>query len=198
MTYSNLSKEIGVLHDWPGRLWARRYRAIQVSDEEEDQVARLKYILGAGVKEHLVDRAIEWPGVHSVRALLKNQPLQGWWFDRSREFAARRRGERPNRYDHAREQTVVLDPLPCWRHLPANEVKRRVKAVVREIEVEAATERHETGKTSLGAEAVMATDPHHRPAKLDPLRHLTSRRKAVRKAMREDPWSVARSRLAGR
>ena len=94
---------------------------------------------------------------------------------------------------------MLLDPLPCWRHLPANEVKRRVKAVVREIEVEAATERHETGKTSLGAESVMATDPHHRPEKLDkspaPLFHAA--KKEVRRAMWEAyAWVVAEFHIA--
>jgi hypothetical protein len=37
------------LHDWPGRLWQGRYHAIRISDEEEAQVARLRYVLGAGV-----------------------------------------------------------------------------------------------------------------------------------------------------
>ena len=50
----NLSKEIGLLHNWPGKMWTRRYRGILVSDEEDVQIARLKYVLAAGVKEFLV------------------------------------------------------------------------------------------------------------------------------------------------
>ncbi len=34
----NISDEIGRLHDWPGKLVTRRYRSIEVSDEEEDRV----------------------------------------------------------------------------------------------------------------------------------------------------------------
>ncbi len=124
----NISDEIGRLHDWPGKMLERRYRAIQVSNEEADQIGRLRYLLGAGVKEQLVERAIQWPGVHSARALTRDHSLRGWWFDRSKEFAARRRGEPYGRLEYATEETVVLDPLPCWRHLPIKEVRRRVLA----------------------------------------------------------------------
>ena len=211
----NLSKEIGLLHNWPGKLWARRYRGIRVSDEEEDQVARLRYLLAAGVKEHLVERAIDWPGVHSARALTRDHPLRGWWFDRSREYAARRRGERPGRYEYATEETVILDPLPCWAHLPIEEVRRRVKDLLRDIESEAAAERRrpssERGRSSaatrrsvapkkvLGVEKVMSADPHYRPEKLErsPAPDFHARRKSVRKAMREAyAWVVAAYREA--
>ena len=159
----NISDEIGRLHDWPGKMLERRYRAIQVSDEEEDQISRLRYLLGAGVKEQLVERAIEWPGVHSARALTRDHPLRGWWFDRSREYAAHRRGEHHGRYEYATEETIFLDPLPCWRHLTAQEFRRRTKELIRDIEREAATERRATGKQLLGVEAVMEVDPHFRP-----------------------------------
>ncbi len=195
----NLSKEIGRLHRWPGKLWQRRYRGILVSEEDEAQIARLRYVLAAGVKEFLVDRAIHWPGVHSARALLKDQPLRGWWFDRTREFAARQSGERPGRYDYAEEETLVLDPLPCWRHLPADEVRRRVRDLVREVEDEATVERRTTGQRSQGAEAVMAMDPHHRPEKLEssPAPMFHAARKRVRHEMWEAYlWVVTEYRLA--
>lgn len=182
----NISDEIGRLHDWPGKMQERRYRAIQVSNQEEDQVARLRYLLGAGVKEQLVERAIQWPGVHSARALTRDHALRGWWFDRSKEFAARRRGEHFGRYEYATEETVILEPLPCWRHLPVEEVRRRVKELLREIERVAAVQRRETGKPVRGAEAVMELDPHFRPTQRDrsPAPDFHARRKGVRKAMR--------------
>ena len=190
----NISDEIGRLHDWPGKMQERRFRGIQVSNEEEDQVGRLRYLLGAGVKEHLVERAIEWPGVHSARALTRDHPLRGWWFDRSKEFAARRRGEHYGRYDYATEEAVVLDPLPCWSHLPVEEVRQRVKELVREIEREAAAERRASEKSVRGAEAVMDLDPHFRPDQRDrsPAPDFHARRKDVRKAMRYAyAWVVA-------
>ncbi len=166
-----------------GESW--RYRAIQISNEE-DEVARLRYLLAAGVKEQLVEKAIEWPGVHSARALTRDHLLRGWWFDRSREFAARRRREPFGRYEYATEETVILDPLPCWRHLSTLEIRRRVKELIRDIEREAAVERRRTGKPVRGAEAVMEIDPHFRPTQRDrsPAPDFHARRKDVRKAMR--------------
>ena len=40
----NISDEIGRLHDWPGKKLERRYRAILVSNEEEDQVGCRKEV----------------------------------------------------------------------------------------------------------------------------------------------------------
>ena len=88
----------------------------------------------------------------------------------------------------------MLDPLPCWRHLPVAEYRRRVKDLIREIEREARVERRATGTECLGAEAVMATDPHHRPEHLDrsPAPQFHARRKEVWKAMWEAyAWVVA-------
>ncbi len=190
----NISGEIGRLHDWPGKKLKRRYRAIQVSNEEEAQVARLRYLLAAGVKEQLVEKAIEWPGVHSARALTRDHLLRGWWFDRSREFAARRRRESHGRYEYATEETVFLDPLPCWSHLPIQEIRRRVKELIRDIEREAAAERRRTGMPVRGAEAVMEIDPHFRPTQRNrsPAPDFHARRKDVRKAMRfAYAWVVA-------
>ena len=86
MVNCNLSKEIGLLHNWPGKMWTRRYRGILVSHEKDVQIARLKYVLAAGVKEFLVDRAADWPGVHSANALVKGEPLTGFWFNRYGEL----------------------------------------------------------------------------------------------------------------
>jgi len=196
---TNLSKEIDRLHDWPGRLWQGRYHAIRISDEEEAQVARLRYVLAAGVKEGLVDRCLEWPGVHSLHAILKGQPLRGWWFNRSKEFAARNRGRRPGRYDYATPETLHLEPLPCWRHLPEKEIRRQVRELVREVEREAAAERRISGEESVGAGRIMAADPHYRPEEVAsspaPLFHAF--REQVREAMREAyGWVVAAHRAA--
>ncbi len=91
MQYVNgkLGKEVGRLVGWRHGIWSRRYTAILVSNEEKAQVARLRYLLGHGVKEFLVEHAMDWPGVNSVRAILEGKPLTGYWFDRKAEYAAR-------------------------------------------------------------------------------------------------------------
>ena len=148
---SNLAREIGRLVGWRDKIWSRRFTAVVVSGEPEAQRNRLKYLLGHGVKEFLVERTREWPGVHSVRALLDGEPLVGYWFDRTQEFAARQRGEEYGRFEHAERETVTLSPLPCWEDLPAEEQKRRVAEIVHEVESEAAAHREKTGTVPMGA-----------------------------------------------
>jgi REP element-mobilizing transposase RayT len=45
---SNVAREVGKLVGWPEKFWGRRYRAIVVSNEDEAQIARLRYLLAQG------------------------------------------------------------------------------------------------------------------------------------------------------
>ncbi len=90
---SNLARKIGRLVGWRDKIWSRRYQAIVISSEAAAQTERLRYILAHGVKEGLVERVTDWPGVHCVRALLAGETLEGYWHDGTQEYAARRRGE---------------------------------------------------------------------------------------------------------
>jgi hypothetical protein len=165
---TNLSKEVGRLHDWPGTMFPDRYHSVPVSDEEAAQVARLKYLLANGTKEFLVDRPEEWPGVHSVEALRDGKPLVGHWVDRTKEFAALQlRGERPEPETYTTEERVILSPLPCWAHVPQDEARRRVRDMVEEIAEEAARERVREDRRSLGAARILRAKPHHRPKEVD-------------------------------
>ncbi len=66
---TNLSKEIGRIHDWSGTVFNCRYRGIPVADEAVVQVARLRYLISHGAKEGVVYSLGSWPGVNSVEAL---------------------------------------------------------------------------------------------------------------------------------
>jgi hypothetical protein len=70
---------------WSDKVFARRYQAILVSEEEGAQVGRLEYLLSQGCKEGLVARPQDWPGVHAIEALLTGLPVEGTWYDRTRE-----------------------------------------------------------------------------------------------------------------
>ena len=165
---TNLSKEIGTLHRWPGPLFADRYHHVEVCDAEADQMDRLKYCLANGVKELLVDRADQWPGVHSATALVEGKDLVGHWYDRTRQHAARQRGENEfNEELFASEERLVFSPLPCWAHLPEAEWRRRVAELVEEMEREGAKERERTGATSMGVESILSADSHYRPKKVE-------------------------------
>ncbi|HSK77571.1 MAG TPA: hypothetical protein VLQ45_14060, partial [Thermoanaerobaculia bacterium] len=163
---SNFGREVARLRKWPDKVFSRPYQAILVSNEEGAQVGRLKYLLSHGAKEDLVIRPADWPGVHCVEALTLGIPLTGYWFDRTQEFAARRRGESYDRLAYATEETLVFDPLPCWSHLSPEQYRQRVLSLVQQIEEETTLRRSRTGARPLGRDAVLAQDPHQRPAKI--------------------------------
>lgn len=123
---SNLAREVARSVDWHHHVWARRYRAIVVSEEPEAQVGRLRYLLSQGVKEGLVERPEEWPGASSTLALLHDEPVEGLWFDRTKEYFARRRREDFERLRYASREALTLLPLPCWEGVVPEERRSQV------------------------------------------------------------------------
>jgi putative transposase len=196
---SNLAREVGRLTGWREKVWSRRYQAIIVSNEEATQIDRLRYVLSHGVKEDLVPKLRDWPGVHAVKALLDGEELEGLWFDRTQEYAARRRGETFGRLQYASTETVTLSPLPRWKHLAPEAHRSRIAQLVEEIESEAAARRTRTGHKTLDVTAIRTQDPHARPKKLKrspaPLFHAKSQR--IRRELYEGyAWFVAAFRSA--
>jgi REP element-mobilizing transposase RayT len=160
----NLAREVGRLHGWRERIWGRRYRAIVVSDEEQAQVGRLHYLLAQGCKEGLVRSPREWPGASSTEALLTGRPIEGLWFDRTAEFLARRRRERPGKYDYSQREHLALEPLPCWKGHPAEHRQALVAELIREIERTTRAELAAAGRAPLGRRRILAQHPHGAPA----------------------------------
>jgi putative transposase len=185
---SKLAREIGRLTGWKEKIFGRRYHAIVVSDEEAAQVERLRYCLAHGAKEDLVERPRDWPGVHAIRALLEGEVLEGLWFDRTQEYLARRRGEKFSPLQYATREVLELDPLPCWKHLTAEQRRARVAALVEDIESEVAARRKRTGAKPLGVAAVLAQSPLQKPKKTKkspaPAFHAAS------KAVRRELWNA--------
>lgn len=185
---SKLAREVGRLTGWTQKIFSRRYQAIVVSDEEAAQIGRLRYGLAHGAKEDLVERPRDWPGVHAVRALLEGEALEGLWFDRTQEYAARRQGEKFDRFQYATREVLELDPLPCWEQLTEEQRRVRVAAMVEDIESEAAARRKRTGAKPLGPAAILAQNPLQRPKKTKkspaPAFHAASR------AVRRELWDA--------
>ncbi len=184
---SKLAREVGRLTGWRQKIFERRYQAIVVSSEEGAQTERLKYVLGHGCKEDLVDRPREWPGVHCVQALTEGKILEGLWFDRTQEYAARRRGEDFSRLQYATAEILILDPLPCWKDLTEEERRRRAAALVTTIEAEAAARRKKTGVKPPGPAAILTQDPHRKPerSKRSPAPAFHAASQAVRRELRD-------------
>ena len=163
----NVAKELGRLHDWEGQFWHDRYHLVPVSDEEETQASRLVYVLSQGVKENLVDRVTQWPGVHCAATLINGSALTGRWYDRKRDYAARvLRGEKGVDLEKfAREESLVFSPLPCWAHLSKPLYRDEVARMVADIDETAARERRQSGKKSLGVKKILNVKPTGRTKK---------------------------------
>lgn len=166
---TNLSKEIGRLRGWKGALFDHRYHSTTVSTEEIAQVRILRYVLSHGVKEFLVDRVRDWPGVHSASAATGGETMSGVWHDRSAQHEAggEKAGAGADSEGFAHPQEVELSPLPCWSHLSVAEWRRNMADLVDEIDRDAADRRRETGRRSLGVAAVLAVDPMRRPNEVE-------------------------------
>jgi hypothetical protein len=122
-----------------------------------------------------------------VRALREGSALEGLWFDRTREYLARRRGETFERLQYATREVLELDPLSCWEHLTPERRQARIAALVEDVESEAIVRRKRTGAKPLGVAAVLSQDPLQKPRKTKkspaPAFHAASR--AVRRGLRE-------------
>ncbi|MEP7009363.1 MAG: hypothetical protein ABJC13_03490 [Acidobacteriota bacterium] len=177
---SKLAREVGRLTGWRDKIFARRYQAILVSEEEEAQVGRLLYLLSHGAKENLVADLREWPGVHCVDALLTGESLEGTWFDRTEEYTARQRGGEFGAREYSSAETVALTPLPCWADLSPEEYKARIADLLEAIVTGAANRRSATGIQPLGRAAILSQHPFSQPTKTKkspaPLVHAASKR----------------------
>lgn len=186
---SNLAREISRLTGWNEKIWCGRFHAILISNEEEAQVARMKYLLAQGAKEGLVARPEDWPGVHCAGPLLEGKTeVEGTWYDRTREYALRRQRKNLSKQDYSSPETVRLTPLPCWKHLSAERYRKRIGDLVEQVVAEAEAERARTGSSVLGAEAVQRQEPGTRPENLKkspaPLFH------AFRKKVRQELYEA--------
>ncbi|MEM9556723.1 MAG: hypothetical protein AAGC60_20860 [Acidobacteriota bacterium] len=160
---TNLSKEVGRLHDWEHSLFDGRYRSIPVSDECEAQEERLRYILSQGAKEGLVLSPRDWPGVHSANTLTDGEPLRGVWIDRTRLYAARQRKGTVDEQDFTVEEELELTPIPCWAPISAQARRERVEVMLRQIENETLAMHEKAGTVPFGATAIRRRQPHERP-----------------------------------
>ncbi|HTO96472.1 MAG TPA: transposase, partial [Myxococcales bacterium] len=138
---SNIAVKVGRLVGWRGRFFARRYSAEPIVDEGA-QVERLNYILSHGVKEGLVSRCQQWPGLSCAQALLQGGRAS---VHRWRNWTKRWKMEVDENVDVGRfseecpseREALELAPLPCWAALGAQERSRLVAQLVAGIDAAA-------------------------------------------------------------
>jgi hypothetical protein len=163
---ANVAKEAGRLHLWRERLWSRRYRSIVVADEKAAH-GRLRYILAHGAKEGLLASPVAWPGPNCIAALTTGALLRGTWFDRSKKFLARQRGEHTLPMQFATTFDVKLTPLPLLLDLTEDQRQAHYRRVIGEIQSKAEADNKDKGRTPMTVEAILAQDPHSKPASTD-------------------------------
>ncbi len=166
----NITVKLNDLNRRTGSGWARRFRAIPVSNDRATQRRRLRYLLAHGVKERLVRRCKDWPGLSALPWLLEGTPIRGVWTSFTDRYHARRRAGYvpvPGEFDTV--YTLQMSVLPCWRELGPPEWRAEVADMVADIEAtEAARCLEETGQPLeaqvLGVDAVLAAEPTDRLA----------------------------------
>jgi REP element-mobilizing transposase RayT len=156
--------------NWPGTMW-HEYLATALPNDES-QVGCLKYILSQGVKEGLVARPQDWPGVHCARHLLEGTPLRGEWLDATSYSRARNAESRKcspqsiHKTPYLTSYAVAIAVMPAWGSLSERERAKEVMRLVGEIEAEARSERR--GTPPLGSDRVCTT-PLRRRTSLPPI-----------------------------
>jgi len=173
---ANIARKVGRLVGWRGALWERRYSAEPVLDNEA-MVGRLRYILSHGVKEGLVRRCAEWPGLSCLAQLLGDAVRLFHWFDwTSRWKASPREPDPKTLLDKRWARLVALEvqPLPCWGSLSQQQRRARVSELVDAIEQDRSLSR----KSVLGRKRILNQRPHERPREVKrtprPLCHASS------------------------
>jgi hypothetical protein len=147
----------------PGRI---RFPPDSILDDEA-LVGRLRYVLAHGVKERLVERSAEWPGLTCLPQLLGPARRLFQWFNWTRRWSKRGSedvGGGQGRFAQEWAEPVELEvaPLPCWEGLGEEEWQRAVRGLVEGVEAEARAR----NMPVLGANAVRAQHPHTRPEHL--------------------------------
>ncbi len=126
----------------------------------EDVINKLVYTATNPVKDHLVERAHQWPGVNGLPALLAGRPLRAtrpWHFFRPN-------GPMP--------ETVEMQlKLPAELG-PEADVITELRDRVRAVEAACAAERQRTGRRVYGSRAVRAQSWRSYPASHEPRRTL--------------------------
>jgi hypothetical protein len=165
--HSNIARAVNSMLGTEGAVFGRASFIMVGEDAEQD---RLRYVLAQGVKEGLVARCTQWPGVHCARALLREEVLVGRWRDGRHERQIRGGGRSPGRpggrapSNSEVEKTYPIDlvPLPSWRPLDEGQRYLRVREIMNEIE-RAAKVAH---PVPLGVRGVLARDPFSKPVEV--------------------------------
>jgi len=158
---TNVSKKVGRLVRWQGNFWDRRYSAEPILDDAA-LLGRVRYVISHGVKEGLVRRCRDWPGLSCLPLMLDGQPRSFRWFNWTRRASGNRHRVRRELLDDrwAETETLRLTPLPSPGLRNPEALRRFLKRAVRAIEEQGLRQY----RTVLGRPGVLRRRPQERAA----------------------------------
>jgi putative transposase len=140
--------------------WASQQACVVRLVDRADVIAKLVYTASNPVKDRLVERAHQWPGVNGYSKLLRGRSLKA---TRPRHFF-RKNGSMP--------ESVELDlVLPADLGAP-EEVRRELREGVTAVEEAVAAERRKTNARIVGRRAILETCWTASPDSQEPRRNL--------------------------
>jgi REP element-mobilizing transposase RayT len=77
--------------NWPGTMWHEYLATALPTPESEEEC--FEYVLAQGVKDNLVERPQDGPGVYTAKAIMGSGALVGTWFDATGYARARCRAQ---------------------------------------------------------------------------------------------------------
>lgn len=157
---SNIARKVGRHIDWRGKFWERRFSAAPILDDEA-VFDRIRYIFSHGVKEGLVHRATDWPGLTCIPELVHGQRRQFPWYDWTARTKARMRGEHLPADSFAAYHPLELTPLPPLENHTPHEQQCFLRTLLEAAETQARELRG--GKPVLGVRKVLQQHPHDSP-----------------------------------
>jgi REP element-mobilizing transposase RayT len=151
--------------------WASEATSVVELADAEATLARITYALTNPVKDHLVERADQWPGASSLHANLDDMALHA---HRPRNFF---------RKDGALPETIRLVCIrpPGFETLSHNDWRTLLSDRIRAVEVKAIGDRRQDNRHILGRAAVLRQRPTERPRSHEPRRQLSPRVASINK-----------------
>lgn len=158
---TNISKKIGKLVQWRGSFWERRYSAEPILDGTA-LLERVRYVLSHGVKEGLVRRCRDWPGLSALPLMLDGRTKSFRWFNWTRRTSGNSRRVKRALLDErwAEPEHLRLTPLPDAALQEPGQLRRFLKRAVKAVEEQASRQY----RTFLGRSGVLRQRPHAQPA----------------------------------
>ncbi len=181
-----LAKHQNALRSRSENMWASEQASVVELVGADDVLAKVVYTICNPVKDHLVEKAHNWPGATSFQATLTGKVLHA---NRPKNFF-RRNGHMPS--------TISLKCVraPGYEELTPQEYSRLLSENFDKVAEDAALERKETGRTVLGRKALLQQDPEDFPQSKKPRRVLNPRVAARDKGARAEALGRAKDFLA--